>query len=186
MNSQPTPRSFFANLLSIHYLFRKLICNSLSVSWIHVPFTIFFANSLFIYYPYHESTFNSLSLSRIYLKFPISFANSLWIHYRFRESTLDSLFFRVLTFNSLRKVTIRKTMINLVVHLIEFAHIGPLIMVLILMNVLKLCLTARLNSHLKTTDEFAVKNHLVRKTMVDLVVHHIEFAYILPLKTGLI
>ena len=77
-------------------------------------------------------------------------------------------------------------MIDLVVHLIEFAHIGPLIMVLILMNVLKLCLTARLNSHLKTTDEFAVKNHLVRKTMVDLVVHHIEFAYILPLKTGLI
>ena len=77
-------------------------------------------------------------------------------------------------------------MIDLVVHLIEFAHIGPLIMVLILMNVLKLCLTARLNSHLKTTDEFGVKNHLVKKTMVDLVVHHIEFAHIQPLNMVLI
>ena len=65
-------------------------------------------------------------------------------------------------------------MIDLVVHHNELAYIRPLIMVLILMDVLKVCFTTRLNST-------AVENHLVRKTMVDLVVHHIEFAHIRPL-----
>ena len=70
-------------------------------------------------------------------------------------------------------------MVDLVEHHIEFAHIRPLIMVLILMDVLKVCLTTWLNST-------AVENHLVRKTMVELVVHHIEFAHIRPLNMALI
>ena len=65
-------------------------------------------------------------------------------------------------------------MVDLVVYHIEFAHIRPLNMVLLLMGVFKIYLTAWLNST-------AVKDHLVRKIMVDLVVHHIEFAYIRPL-----
>ena len=70
-------------------------------------------------------------------------------------------------------------MVDLVVHHIEFAHIRPFIMVLILKDVFKVYFTARLNST-------AVENHLVRKVMVDLVVHHIEFAHIPPLNMVLI
>ena len=51
-------------------------------------------------------------------------------------------------------------MVDLVAHHIEFAHIRPLIVGLIFINVLKVCFTTRLNS-------IAVENHLVRKTMVD-------------------
>ena len=57
------------------------------------------------------------------------------------------------------------------VHHIEFALIRPLNMILILTRVFKVYFTAWLNLT-------AVENLLVRKTMVDLVVHHIELAHI--------
>ena len=82
-------------------------------------------------------------------------------------------------FNRGQNHLVRKTMVDLVVHDIEFAHIRPFIMVLILKDVFKVYFTARLNST-------AVENHLVRKVMVDLVVRHIEFAHIPPLNMVLI
>ena len=62
-------------------------------------------------------------------------------------------------------------MVDLVVNYIELAHIRPINMLFILMRVLKWLLPAGYFFN-------RGQNNLVRKTMVDLVVHHIEFAYI--------
>ena len=128
----------------------------------HIEFTICCANSLLIHYLYPKFKLNSLSFSWILFEFIFCFENSLSIQYRYREFTLNSQSpwrihcrFTICSANSLRKFTIRKTMINLVRQHIEFAHIRPLIMVLILMDVFKVWLTARLNST-------AVENHLVK------------------------
>ena len=65
-------------------------------------------------------------------------------------------------------------MVVLVVIKIGFAYIRPLEMVSILIGVLKVYFTVWLNLT-------AVKNCLVRKTIVGLVVNHIGFANIRPL-----
>ena len=70
-------------------------------------------------------------------------------------------------------------MVDLVVYHIEFVHIQPLNMVLILIRVIKVGFTGWL--FLKCG-----QNHLVRKIIVDLVVNHIEFAHIQPLNMILI
>ena len=70
-------------------------------------------------------------------------------------------------------------MVNFVVHHIEFAHIQPPNMVLILMRVFKVGFTGWSFFN-------RGQNYLVRKIMVDFVVHHIEFAHIQPLNMVLI
>ena len=69
---------------------------------------------------------------------------------------------------------VRKAIVGLVVHHIEFVHIRPLLVVLKLIGVFKVDFTAWFNLT-------AVKNRLVRKAIVGLVVHHIEFVHIRPL-----
>ena len=70
-------------------------------------------------------------------------------------------------------------MVVLVVIKIGFAHIRPLEVVSILIGVLKVNFTAWSNLS-------AVKNHLVIKAIVGLVVNHIEFVHIRPKKVVLI
>ena len=73
--------------------------------------------------------------------------------------------------NSGQNHLVRKTMVDLVVHHIEFAHIQPPNMVLILMRVFKVGFTGWSFFN-------RGQNYLVRKIIVVLVAHHIEFAHI--------
>ena len=74
---------------------------------------------------------------------------------------------------------VRKAIVRLVVNHIEFAHIRPLYVVLILIGIFKVDFTAWLNLN-------AVENRLVRKAILRLVVNHIKFVHIRPLKVILI
>ena len=64
---------------------------SLSVSWIHLEFTIIFVASLWNHVLFRESTINSISVSRIHQEFTLWFANSSGIHYLVRVLTMNLL-----------------------------------------------------------------------------------------------
>ena len=101
--------TIFANLLLIHYFYRGLIKNSLSVSRIYYKSTINYANILYKYFVFNILTnisrkdyllgvitiksrvyYEFTIFSRIHPEFTIYFATQLWIHSLFNKSSIYS------------------------------------------------------------------------------------------------